>query len=140
MNRPTSPKLRFLNEKIPFPGTSGASLLGFAATTFGSAIKETTSAMTTKRPPTPRYGALTASLDAWDVDTLERMKCAPKSGATVVPIDPTPCISVSLDEAVSGRPSKVIYGFAATCSNTMPIAKINKAPRNNGYWCNKEAG
>src|SRR5690606_135207 len=120
--------LRLRNEKIPVFVVSGTTVSG-AVLMEGNLRWGTTSAITIRSKALPTYGYLTASLEAPDSCNLERMKCAPNNGATVVPMEPTPWIKVNLEEAVLAGPSAVMYGLAATCNNTMPMATTNSAAR-----------
>ena len=135
------PKFKFLNEKMLCAVRSaGVSIVLAPALIRGSFNRYTINAIRISANAIPKYGYINAALEAWDSFKCERIKYEPSNGAAVVPIEPTPWTSVNLDDAVREGPKIVTYGFAATCSTTMPIAIINSAARNNTYWCNIDAG
>src|SRR3979411_688014 len=62
-----------------------------------------------------------------------RMSRLPKKGARNVPRELNACVRFRRLDAVSGLPSTVTYGFAATCRHVIPAARTISANRNNGY-------
>src|SRR5690606_12991185 len=98
INKATMPRLRFLKLKMePSTLTLDAlrpegPLLLLSGDDFilGRDNRQTIIPITNRPRPIRRYGLTRASLDAFDSCKRARIKCAPKIGAIVVPMDPIP--------------------------------------------------
>ena len=69
---------------------------------------------------------------AWLAVASTKIKAAPMGGATVVANELNAWISVSITDSLPFGANSVTYGLPATCSNTIPEAKINSAPKKIG--------
>ena len=113
---------------------------------FGSFDRQTITDSRASATARPTYGSWTAcascacraagvifASSAADSPATARMTGPMKVGNAQVASELNAWVSVSRDEAVSGRPSTATNGFAATCRMTMPVASTKNAVRNRPY-------